>query len=127
MAAGWYCRAAEKGNAAAQVTLGMICLSGQSVDRDTEKAAQSFKSTAEQGDARAIQSGAAHSRRRRGPRNAALKPSCTACVGQYAYGGNCGGGLPVGNTHTTSASSLRDCPRVPQNSPFLTGPVSPMS
>jgi TPR repeat protein len=73
MAAGWYCRAAEKGNAAAQVTLGMICLSGQSVDRDTEKAAQSFKSTAEQGDARAIQSGAAHSRRRRGAAQRCIK------------------------------------------------------
>ena len=76
---GWYEKAAEKGNAAAQVALGLMYLSGQGVDRDTDKAAEWFGKAAEQGQrARAVQSGAARSGRRRAGRatSAPPKPCC---------------------------------------------------
>ena len=53
IAASWYGRAAQQGNASAQAALGLMYLSGQGADRDPTKAADWFASAAEQGNARA--------------------------------------------------------------------------
>ena len=52
-AAGWYQKAAEKGNDGAQVALALMYLSGQGVEQDAPKAASWFAMAAAQGNARA--------------------------------------------------------------------------